>query len=58
MELPRETLFTDVDLLRELACAREAVDSRGSGGGRLEWLAALENEIDRRLRSRRARASA
>lgn len=58
MTVSLEYLFSDADLLRAVVRARVAVDAAGIGGGRLQWLTALEAEMDRRLAARRLRSSA
>ena len=58
MTVSLESLFSDADLLRALVGARVAVEASGTGGGRLQWLTAMEAEMDRRLAARRARSSA
>ncbi|MGZ4599704.1 MAG: hypothetical protein ACXVYY_18555 [Oryzihumus sp.] len=58
MTVSLESLFSDADLLRALVRARVAVEDAGTGGGRLHWLTALEDEMDRRLAARRVRSSA
>jgi len=58
MTITLEHLFSDADLLRAVVRARVAVDAAGTGGGRLQWLTALEAEMDRRLAARRLRSSA
>ena len=54
----RDLRISDADLLRALARAREEVDALGAGDGRLQRLTALEEEVDRRVDSRRRRSSA
>jgi len=58
MTVSLENLFSDADLLRAVVRARVAVETAGTGGGRLQWLTALEAEMDRRLAARRLRSSA
>lgn len=58
MTVTLNILFSDADLLRALVRARAAVEAAGTGGGRLQWLTALEAELDRRQAARRVRSSA
>jgi len=58
MTVSLEHLVSDADLLRAVVRARAGVDAPGTGGGRLQWLNALEAEMDRRLAARRLRSSA
>ncbi|GAA1250416.1 hypothetical protein GCM10009657_27650 [Oryzihumus leptocrescens] len=53
-----ENVLSDADLLRAVAQARVAVETAGTGAGRMQRLSALELEMDRRLAARRLRASA
>lgn len=57
MGVLRELRISDADLLRALAGARAEVDALGTGDGRLERLVALEDEVDRRVESRRRRSA-
>lgn len=58
MGFVRDLRISDADLLRALARAREEVDALGTGDGRLQRLTTLEEEVDRRVESRRRRPSA